>query len=119
MATRFSMTRDINSYNGFGRKPSDLQYGVNLATSTEQHITLPANPDGTYRNWLIIFSPASGSNVWVSLNATAVLPTGTLAAVNCENNPTAWEVPGDGEQTLSFITANTSASIGFVLYAVS
>ncbi len=119
MTTRFSMTRDINGYNGFGRQTTDLKYGVTLSAGAEQHITIPAATDGQYRNYLAIFSVEAGGNIWVALNDTADLPTATLAAINSELNPIAYYIKGDGEQVLSLITSDTTASMGVVLYAVS
>lgn len=118
MTTRFSMIRDINGYNGFGLQFSDSKYGVLLAQDVEQTLTIPVNPDGIYKNYLAIFSVEPGTNIWIALNATATYPSGAVAAINSELNPTARYIKGDGEQILHFITSDTQARLGIVLYAV-
>jgi hypothetical protein len=96
------MTRDINGYNAFGITPSyDIEAG-GLAANTEQHFTVPAN----YPNWLAIFSYTPGANIWVSVNGTALAPTGAFASSSSALNPAGRQVKsGD---VLSFITADAT-----------
>ncbi len=116
--TPFSMVRDINGFNGFGVSFSDQKYSMTLALGVEQTITIPKPADGQYKNWLVIFSGEPGTSVWVALNGTAVAPTGAASTTTSELNPTARKVAGDGSQVLHFITPDTSADVGVVLYAI-
>lgn len=118
MATRFAMVRDINGYNGFGLQFSDSKYGVLLVQDVEQTLTIPVNPDGMYKNYLAIFSVEPGTNIWIALNSTAAYPSGAIASISSELNPTARYIKGDGEQVLHFITPDTQAKLGIALYAV-
>jgi hypothetical protein len=110
MSTKFSMTRDINGYNGFGLMFADDKYSTTLASGVAQTLTIPSNAS----KWLAIFSYEPGGEVWVANNATAALPGGTMAAATSEMNPTARQVKaGD---ILSFITPDTTLYIGITLY---
>ena len=102
MSTKFSMTRDINGYNGFGVIPSyDIQAG-SLAASTAQSITVPNN----YPNWIAIFSYTPGANVWVSFTTTAVVGTGSFGSSQSSLNPSARAVKGGS--TISLITSDAT-----------
>jgi hypothetical protein len=119
MATKFSMTRDINGYNGFGRKFSDTCYQINLASGVEKHFTVPSNPDAIYSKYLAIMSfypSSSGTAIWVANNDTATLPSGNFTATTCEANPVAMYV--EAGDVLSFITNSTTAEVGVAFYAV-
>ena len=119
MATKFSMVRDINGYNGFGLIPTDTAYSATLATSTDTTLVVPSiNSLGGASNavndepiLLAIFSFTQGADVWVSDNATATVPAGaSFAATLSELNPAAWQVKGG--DTLHFISAGTNVDVG-------
>ncbi len=112
MTTKFSMTRDINGYNGFGLKQSNYKMGVILATGVEQHFTV----NGGNAKYLAIFSTEPGKNVYVSINDTAAAFTGTLASVTSEHNPIAREV-SEGD-IVSFYTDDSTAIVGVTIYAI-
>lgn len=114
MSTKFNLTKDVAGYNGFGVKFADDGFKGILATSVEQHITVPSN----YPNWLAVFSYSPGSNVWVDGSTTAVVPTGAFTASKADLNPSARFVKaGD---TLSFITSDsTSVQIKVSFYIVA
>lgn len=112
-STYFSMTRDINGYNGFGLVPATDKQSMLLATSVAQSVTVPSN----HQKWIAIFGIESGASVWVALNTTAVVPAGAASATSSELNPTAWQVSaGD---TISFITADASAQVGVKFYVTN
>lgn len=112
MSTKFSMTRDINGYNGFGLMPCDDKFGMNLITGAPQTVTVPDN----HQVWVAIFMLEPGDSVWVAYNATATIPSSTVAACNCELNPPAWRVlAGD---TISFATTDASITVGVKFYAI-
>lgn len=114
MSIRFSMIRDINGYNGFGLPVSPDKYSATItAVGGEQTLTVA----GEFSEWLVIFSFEPGTTVWVALNATAAVPAGaTFAATTSEMNPTARKVKvGD---VLHFITADTNADVGVILYGL-
>lgn len=102
-STKFNLTKDISGYNGFGIAFSQDGKATSLAANTEQHFVVPAN----YPNWIAIFSFTPGSNIWVDGINTATVPTTSFASSTAELNPSARAVSAG--QTLSFITADTSA----------
>lgn len=107
----FIMNRDINGYNGFGLRPSNLIWTAALVANAATSITVPSY----FERYVVIFSIEPGSNVWVAYNHTAAVPVGsTLAAANSELNPTARQVSsGD---SISVITPDTVANISIALY---
>lgn len=111
--TQFSMTRDINGYNGFGLPFSIDKYSANLAQNSDTTQVVPSFSP----HYVAIFSYQSGSTVWVCNGATAAKPVGSsFAAVSSELNPVARYVKaGD---TLHFLTGDTSAQVGIVFYAL-
>lgn len=123
MATKFSMTRDINGYNGFGLKPTDTAYSCTLSTSTDTTLTVPSISSmggcntGTNSNpiLLAIFFFTPGATVWVAKGTTAAVPAGSsFAATLSEANPSALEVVGG--DVLHFITAGSSVDVGVRFY---
>lgn len=115
MATKFSMTRDINGYNGFGLMFSDTNYKTTLSAGAEQHFTVPMNPNG--KDWLAIFSLQEGFSIWVDNNHTASVPTGSFAATTSQRNPAGRQVKGG--DVLSFITPATTADVGVSFYELA
>lgn len=123
MPTPFSMTRDINGYNGFGLQFSLDKYSATLVQSTDTTLAVPVSgPFGsgqstTVARFIAIFSYQPGATVWVANNATAAVPAGaSFAAVSSELLPTARYVKaGD---VLHFITPDTSAQVGVTFYVL-
>ncbi len=110
-ATKFLMTRDIASYNGFGLPFTNIAKSALLVTGVEQHFTIPAE----YPNWIAVFAFTPGSSVWVDNHTTAVAPSGSFSDTTSELNPAARFVKAN--QVLSFITADvTTAMVGVLLY---
>jgi len=114
---KFIMTRDINGYNGFGLQFSDNKYSGLLSAGVEQTLTVPESPFADYPNLLAVFSFEPGSTVWVSLNATAVVPSTSISSSNSELNPAARYVTGG--DVLHFITDDASDEYGVIFYAVA
>jgi len=123
MATKFSLTRDINGYNGFGLVPSDTAYSVTLTANTDTHFTVPANTAiggsniASVNNPILIaifyFTP--GAEVWCALNTAAGVPAGSSwGATASEGNPSAWQVKGGDE--IHVKTAGTGISCGVRFY---
>jgi hypothetical protein len=113
MSTLLKFGRDVQGYNAFAPPFSADKYAVTLTGGAAQQITIP----GTYTNWIVSFSYQPGTNVWVARNGTAAVPTGTVGTTNSEQNPGQRTIQaGD---TLSFITDNTTADFGIILYAIS
>ena len=111
MSTKFNLTKDVAGYNGFGLPFSEDCYETYLATTTEQHFTVPSN----YQWWIAIFSYTPGANIWVANNHTAVVATSSFVATKSELNPAARLVKsGD---VLSFITSDaTNPAVSVILY---
>ena len=123
MPTKFSISRDINGYNGYGLKPTDIAYSVTLTASTNTHFIVPSSSSlggcntGTKSNPILIaifyFTP--GAEVWCALNATAIVPVGaTFGATVSEGNPSAWEVKGG--DVINVISAGSAVSVGVRFY---
>jgi hypothetical protein len=115
MSTKFSMTRDINGYNGFGILPStDIQRST-LAANTAQSFTVPTN----YPNWMAIFATTPGVDIWVDFTgAAATLPGSSFASSTCVLNPSGRQVKAGG--SISIITAaatNPSVCVEFQIIA--
>lgn len=112
MSTKFSMSRDINGYNGFGILPSTDIYGCSLTANVAQSITVPSN----YQNWIAIFTYTPGSNIFVSFSDTAAVPNGTMGARTSVLNPSARQVKaGD---VISIITPNATSPYVMVEFQV-
>lgn len=124
MTTKFSMTRDINGYNGFGLKPSDTNISVTLTASTDTTFTVPGSGAigsvnwQTKASWLAIFSIDPGDSVWVSINASASAPAGnTFASTSSFLNPAAIEVQqGD---VIHCFTTQTGVDVSVRFYSLS
>jgi len=122
--TPFSLTRDINGYNGFGLAFADDKYSATVAQSTDTTLTVPSSfPAGYTRpyanaRYLAIFSYEPGAQVWVANNETAAIPAGaSFASTTSELNPSARVVAGD--DVLHFYTADaTGAAVGVIFYAL-
>jgi hypothetical protein len=117
MITRFKMTRDINGFNGFGRKFSNTNYQALLSGNVIDTLVIPPTQDATYTNIFAIFNYQPGSPVWVSINNTVAIPTGSFTQVTAELNPEALYLKsGD---SVSFITSDATCEVGVALYAVA
>ena len=124
MATKFSMTRDINGYNGFGLKPSDTNINATLTVSTDTTFTVPgtsATGGSNYQTkslWLAIFAFDPGTSVWVAINHTAAIPVGsTFAATNSFLNPAGLELQ-EGDVIHCF-TAQTGVNASIRFYSLT
>ena len=111
--TFFTMTRDINGFNGFG-----LPFTVNaisgvLVATVAQSITVPSS----YPNWIAVFSYTPGTEVWVDNITTALAPAGAFSATTSELNPSARAVKAGS--TISFITNDASSPVVSVLFYVA
>jgi len=123
MATKFSMTRDINGYNGFGLVFTDTAYSATLTVSTDTTLTIPSNdslggasfPYDSKPRLIAIFSFDPGESVWVANGAVAAVPGGaSFAATASELNPAAREVKGG--DVLHFFTATANVDVWVGLY---
>ena len=118
---KFIMTRDINGYNGFGLPFASNMKQMKLTQDVEQTITVPKSNVAGYPNVLAVFSFEPGSMVWVALNQTATAPSGAAVDTYSEALPAARLIEFNAateNNTLSFITKDTSAEVGVAFYAV-
>ena len=102
MSTKFSMTRDINGYNGFGIIPSQDIFGCTLTANAAQSFVVPNNN----QYWIAVFSYTPGANIWVDFSGAATVPGSTMGSITSVLNPSGRQVKGGS--TISFITADTS-----------
>lgn len=124
MPTKFSMTRDINGYNGFGLKPSDTNISATLVASADTTFTVPGTDAlggcnyQTKSLWLAIFEFTSGNDVWVAINSTAAVPAGgTFAATASMLSPAALELQ-EGDVIHCF-TAATGVNVSIRFYSLT
>lgn len=110
---KLSFGRDIQSQNAYAPSFSQNKFSAALVNGSEQTFTIPAD----FERWVIALSYQPGSSVWVSYNSTAAIPVGnSFAATTSELNPGARSVfAGD---VIHLITANASADVGVILYAL-
>lgn len=111
------MVRDVNGYITYGIPFADSSnVQTTLAADIEQTTTVPTSPFADTPNILAVISPAKGSDVWVSVNATATLPSSSFSSTASQMNPASRYVKaGD---VLHFITSDSSAQLGVSYYAV-
>jgi len=112
MALDLRLQRDKAGKNTFGLEFSDLKFNTTLLNGVEQTLTVPG-PESKY---LMIFSIQPGSQVWIAKNATAAIPGAAFAQTDSELNPVARNVKGG--DVIHFITNNTDATVGVILYAI-
>lgn len=124
MSTPFSITRDINGYNGFGLKPSDTNVSATLDASTDTTYTVPGNNAigrtiyQTKALYIAIFSIDPGDSVWVAINHTATTPAGaTFAATTSFLNPAGIEVQ-EGD-IIHCYTTQTGVDVSIRLYSLT
>jgi hypothetical protein len=112
--TILNFTNDAGGRNTFAPQFCSVKKSVTLDADTEATLTVP----GTSQNWVAIFCIEPGTKVWIANNETAEVPAGnTFADTTSEMNVPAKQVKaGD---VLSFITADTTADVGVLLYAIS
>lgn len=105
MPTRFLMTRDVAGFNGFGLVPSSDGFSGLLATDTAQTINVPTD----YKLYIAVFSYTPGANVFVDFSgATAVTPSGAIAASTVRLLPSGRQV--EGGSSMSVITPDANGS---------
>ena len=115
MATKLSLTRDINGYSTFGLLPPLAADNQNTTLSANSAQTFTIN--GNYSVASVIFQIPPGAAIFVAHNTTATLPGGSVATSASVLNPVSWQVnQGD---TISAITADTSDYFGITTYAIS
>jgi hypothetical protein len=124
MSTKFSMTRDINGYNGFGLVFSDQKFSASILASTNTILTVPSSApmggssDSVVNNYFIaLFSFQPSSSVWVSNNNTAEIPSGSsFVSTTSELNPSARLVKsGD---VINFFSSSATL-VGVTFYSLS
>ena len=124
MSTLFNQNLPRGALNDFSCLFSDTVYTTTLAANTAQSFTVPGSaPLGASatlkNNFIAVFKIQDGKTVFVSVAGTAVVASGSFAATQSE-----LIINGMGRhvtqgQTLSFITADTTAIISVSLYSVT
>jgi hypothetical protein len=114
MTTKLNFGRDVQGMNAYAPQTSSNKYSATLASGTASTIIAPLSS----ANWIVAFSFQPGTTVWVDLTgATAAVPSGgTLSSTTAELLPGQRLITGGS--SISMITANTSADVGVLLYAV-
>lgn len=113
--TQLNFGRDVQGMNAYAPQTSANKYSATLINGGASSITVPSS----YQNWIAVFSYQPGVDIWVDFSgATAAIPVGaTFASSTSELNPAARSVQAGS--VISAITANATADMGIMLYAVS
>jgi len=124
MTLPFSLTRDVNGYNGFGLQFSDTKFNATIAQSTDTTLTIGGNAvmggiaQPSVNKYIAIFSYEPGSQVWVADNDTAAIPVGaSFASTTSELNPSA-RVVNAGDVVHFFTPDSGGANVSVILYAL-
>lgn len=110
--TMLNFGRDVQGYNAYAPAFSVDNKSTILSANIEQHFTVPSD----FENWIAVFSFEPGTSVWVANNQTSNVPSASFADTFSQLNPAARLV--NAGDVLSFISPDTTASIGISLYAV-
>lgn len=115
MSTKCDLVRDINGYSTNGLPFAANCFSAKLSSGAADTITVPSN----FTNWLAVITPQQATNIWVTNNGTAAIPTGAFASTHSV------AIPPDGlrvqvaaADVLSFITDTTTAQVSVSLYAI-
>ena len=114
MATQrfLSFARDTQSFNTFLRNPAPIVVDGQLATSVEQTYTIPSD----YPFYAVIFGWEQGNNIYVNINNTAAVPSGSFSTGGSEVNPVGyWLIAGS---VIHVITDDTSVNMSMSLYPI-
>ncbi len=119
MAARMLMGRDCNGYVTYGLQlnamdsPSAVEnVQTTLSSGVAQQTTVPSS----FEVYQAVFSFETGTDVWVAVNDTAEVPSGSFAATSSQQNP-AVRVVNRGD-VISLITSNTTATVGVSFYGI-
>lgn len=107
------MARDRSGAVTYGLFNAQLKWSTTLAANVAQSFTLPTE----YPMYWVSFSNQVGTDIWVDAINAAALPGNSFSTTTAELNPGPRVY--DKGQTLSFITGNTSAELGVIVYAFS
>ena len=108
--------------NDFSSGFADIKYNVTLSVGDPQQVTVP-NEIGLAIQWkknalvLALIKIVAGKRVWVARNKTAALPTGTIALCDEELVAPVMCRAVYGNDTLSFITPETTADLWIGFYS--
>lgn len=111
--TPFAMVRDINGFNSFGLPIANVKYSALLLNLAEDHFTVPSDA----KNYAVVFAFQPGSSIWVAYDVQAQPPTSSFGATFSELNPAVRFIPAG--TIISFITNDTTAEVGVLLYAIN
>lgn len=112
--TPLNFGRDVQGFNAYAPKISDIKYSATLAASTHSTITVPSSAE----KWIAVFSYEAVTNVWVAVNGTAAVPAGgTFATTTSQLNPPALTVYA--ADVIDIITANATTDVGVAFYTTT
>ena len=114
--TALNFGRDSHSYNAYAPHPSNNIFTATLTNGSAASCTVPVGVNYPY--WAVSFRYQPGATVFVDVTgATAAIPAGaTLAASTSEPNPASLTLVQG--QTISMITADTTADVGVVMWPI-
>jgi hypothetical protein len=119
MAAPMLMGRDAGGYTTYALvlNAKDAVQGVeNVQTTLSDSVVQTTTVPTFFEIYQAVFSYEIGTDVWVACNDTATLPGGAFTVTSSQKNPAVRTV--NAGDVLSFITNNTSATLGVSYYGI-
>jgi len=124
MAIPIYQSMPRGALNDFSCLTPDIVFTTTLASGVEQNFTVPGgNSVGAsataLSNWVAVFTPQDGKNIWYSIAGTAALPTGAFAQTKSEMIRVGMGRHLRETQVISVITPDASAYISIALFSIT
>ena len=110
--TRFNVIKDDNGTVGYLLPQSNTLYSALLVADTPQSITAPTD----FPRYGIVIGVSNGVDLYMSVNGTATVPSGSFALGNTSLNiAQRYVAAGD---TISFVTPGDGVVVTVEFYAI-
>jgi hypothetical protein len=110
--TKLQIIPDINAVPSYTLPQSNVIYTGLLAANVAQSVTAPTDAS----RYMVRIGVSNGSDILVSVNGTAAVPTDTLDAATTEVNIAQTYVSSGG--TVSVITPDDNVIVSLGFYAI-
>ena len=110
--TKLNILRDINGIPSYTLQQSTVAYTVLLSANTAQNVTAPTDAPG----YMVVIGVSNGADILVSVNGTAVIPTGAISSSTTAVNKAQTYVKSGG--VVSVITPEDDVICGLEFYAI-
>jgi len=112
---QYDLQRDKSGNTAYCPQPATILYNGTLDQNVVQTLTVPSNDQ--FSNYSVNFSFEPGSSVWVSYDGVDPDITnlsGSIDTTNAELNPASRML--DQGSVIKFVTTDTSAAVGIMIY---